>query len=218
MTAHVYDKPDPAAKEALRPPLEPLSETLRKLPELPAEPLTVRDIANAVADRSLGAILALFAIMNCIPAPPGTSLILGLPVVIVAAQLVAGQRSVWLPRRIAGAVVPRAGFGNALAHMLQWLIWLERFLRPRYWPFSRIAGERLVGLVSLLLGIIIVLPIPLGNGPTAFAVALLGLALSERDGIWLLAGLAVSVMSALLAGSIVAGAAWAASAAIAAGG
>ena len=72
--------------------------------------------------------------------------------------------------------------------------------------------------MSLLLGIIIVLPIPLGNGPTAFAVALLGLALSERDGIWLLAGLAVSVMSALLAGSIVAGAAWAASAAIAAGG
>ena len=80
MTAHVYDKPDPVAKEALRPPLEPLSETLRKLPELPVEPLTVRDIANAVADRSLGAILALFAIMNCIPAPPGTSLILGLPV------------------------------------------------------------------------------------------------------------------------------------------
>ncbi len=218
MTAHAYDTPDPAATEALRPPPEPLSETLRKLPGLPAQPLTVRAIADAVADRSLGAILALFAMVNCIPGPPGTSFILGLPVVIVAAQLLAGQRTVWLPRRIAEAAIPRAGFSSALARILPWLTFLEKFLQPRYWPFSRLAGERLTGMVSLLLGIIIVLPIPLGNGVTAFAVALLGLALSERDGIWLLAGLAVAVMSVLLAGSVVAGAAWAATAAMGAGG
>jgi hypothetical protein len=218
MTAHMYDTPDPSATETLRPPPEPLSETLRKLPELTADALTVRAIADAVADRSLGAILALFAMVNCIPGPPGTSFFLGLPVVIVAAQLLAGQRSVWLPRRIAGAAIPRDGFSNGLARILPWLTFLERFLKPRFWPFSRLAGERIVGMLSLLLGIIIVLPIPLGNGPTAFAVALLGLALSERDGLWLLAGLVMAVASALLAGSIVAGAAWAATAAMGAGG
>lgn len=218
MTAHIYDTPDPAAAEALRPPPEPLSETLRKLPGLPAEPLTVRAIADAVADRSLGAILTLFAIVNCVPGPPGTSFILGLPVVIVAAQLLAGQRTVWLPRRIAEAAIPRDGLSGGLARILPWLTFLERFLKPRFWPFSRLAGERLVGIVSLLLGIIIVLPIPLGNGPTAFAVALLGLALSERDGLWLLAGLVMAVASAVLAASIVAGAAWAATAAMGSGG
>lgn len=201
----------------MRPPPEPLSETLRKLPELQAEPLSVRAIANAVADRSLGAVLALFAIVNCIPAPPGTSFILGLPVVIVATQLLAGQRTVWLPRRIADTEIPRAAFSGAMVRILPWLTFVERFLRPRLWPLSRLAGERLVGVISLLLGIIIVLPIPLGNGPTAFAVALLGLALSERDGVWLLAGLVVTVASAMLAGSIVAGVAWAAGAAWAAG-
>jgi len=218
MTAHAFDAPDPAAAEALQRPPEPLSETLRKLPELPAEPLTVRAIADAVADRSLGAILTLFAIVNCIPGPPGTSFILGLPVVIVAAQMLAGQRTVWLPRRIADIAIPRTGFGNSLARILPWLTYVERFLRPRYWPFSRLAAERLVGIVSLLLGIIIVLPIPLGNGVTAFAVALLGLALSERDGLWLLAGLAVAAMATLFAGSVIAGAAWAATAAMGAGG
>ena len=218
MTAHMYDTPDPAATEALRPPPEPLSETLRKLPELTADALTVRAIADAVADRSLGAILALFAIVNCIPGPPGASFILGLPVVIVAAQLLAGQRTVWLPSRIAGTAIPRDGFRSGLARVLPWLTFLEKFLKPRFWPFSRLAGERIVGMLSLLLGIIIVLPIPLGNGPTALAVALLGLALSERDGLWLLAGLVMAVASALLAGSIVAGAAWAAGAAWGAGG
>ena len=89
-----------------------------------------------------------------------------------------------------------------MVRILPWLTFVERFLRPRLWPLSRLAGERLVGVISLLLGIIIVLPIPLGNGPTAFAVALLGLALSERDGVWLLAGLVVTVASAMLAGSI----------------
>ena len=218
MTAHAYDTVDPIATEASRRPPEPLSETLRKLPDLPAEPLNVRAIADAVADRSLGAILTLFAIVNCIPGPPGTSFILGLPVVIVAAQMLAGQRTIWLPRRIADVAIPRAGFGRALARILPWLAYIEKFLKPRAWPLSRLAGERLVGTVSLLLGIIIVLPIPMANGVTAFAVALLGLALSERDGIWLLAGLVVAMAAALLAGSVVIGAAWAATAAIGASG
>lgn len=218
MTANAFDPGRHTAAGASQPAPDPLSLTLEKLAATAPQPLTVRILAGAIAGRSLGAMLALFAILNCIPAPPGTSFVLGLPVVVVAAQLLIRQRALWLPKRLAGTEIPRAGFASAMARLLPWLRRLETFLKPRYWPFAPGWGERTVGLVSLLLGIIIVLPIPLGNGPTAFAVALLGLALSERDGLWLLAGAIMAVISALLAGSIVAGAAWAAGAAIGLGG
>ena len=46
-----------------------------------------------------------------------------------------------------------------------------------------------------MLAIVVTLPIPLGNWLPAFATALLGLALSERDGILLAVGGALSVAS-----------------------
>jgi hypothetical protein len=56
-----------------------------------------------------------------------------------------------------------------------------------------------IGFIALLMAISITLPIPLGNWPPAFSTALLGLALSERDGILLaLASLAGIVAMAIV--------------------
>jgi hypothetical protein len=156
-------------------------------------------------------VLAFFAALNLIPAPPGTSLILGLPIVFVAAGLLFGHRSVWLPQRIATHVITHASYNTAISRLLPWLTRLERVLKPRYWPFGPVAGPKFIGAVCLILGIIVVFPIPLGNAGPALAATLLGLSLSERDGIWLATGLLTAVAATLLAGSIVAGAAYAAS-------
>ena len=44
-------------------------------------------------------------------------------------------------------------------------------------------GEFVVGAVCLFLAILLVIPLPLGNWPPAFALFFYGVALSERDGI-----------------------------------
>jgi hypothetical protein len=75
------------------------------------------------------------------------------------------------------------------------LAWIEGLIRPRYWPFRRRLGARVIGLISLIMAISITLPIPLGNWPPALATALLGLALSERDGILFALGSAVGLAS-----------------------
>ena len=69
---------------------------------------TVAVIIEPIATRSLGLILAFFPLLNLIPSPPGTTLVLGLPVVLVFVPLI----GIWLTRRLSykGAIdMPAVG-------------------------------------------------------------------------------------------------------------
>jgi hypothetical protein len=66
--------------------------------------------------------------------------------------------------------------------------------------------ERVIGLLALVMGTLVTLPIPLGNWFPALTIALSGLALSERDGVLLGVAAAVGAFSialiVALAGSV----------------
>ena len=68
---------------------------------------------------------------------------------------------------------------------------------------ARSADDRIIGCLALVLAIVVTLPIPLGNWLPAFATALLGLALSERDGVLLAVGGALSVASFCVIAAVV---------------
>jgi hypothetical protein len=70
---------------------------------------------------------------------------------------------------------------------------VEHLIRPRYWPFPVMLGERLVGVLCAFLSILVILPIPGANWIPAFAMVLMGLSLSQRDGILLTLGLGIGV-------------------------
>ena len=61
----------------------------------------ISDILHAMGDRAVVALILLFALPNVVPVPPGTSAILGTPLLFLTAQLALGQKP-WLPRVIAG--------------------------------------------------------------------------------------------------------------------
>jgi hypothetical protein len=63
--------------------------------------------------------------------------------------------------------------------------------------------EHLVGLVSLLLAVLLVLPIPLGNVLPALAISLMALGALERDGLWILSGLTVSMAAVFVVYGVV---------------
>jgi hypothetical protein len=164
-------------------------------------------VRDALGDRSLAALLAFFAAINLLPLPPGTTVVLGPPLVIIAVQMMLGHSRVWLPRSVLARSIPADKFKQMTARMMPRLLWLERLIRPRYWPFrSEWAADRAVGTVALILGIAVTLPIPFGNWLPAFSIFLLSLALSQRDGLCLTAGLVVGVVSFLVI-ALVAGAA-----------
>lgn len=179
-----------------------LSEVFTQLVEEGGDPVTISHIRDALGNRSFAPMLVLFSAFNMIPLPPGASAFLGLPLVIVAAQMVYGTKRAWLPKFVLNRSLTAQQFRSVADWLIPRLQRLERLIRPRYWPFWRRQGDRVIGLFALIMGITVTLPIPLGNWLPAFSAALLGLALSERDGLLFAIGTIVGVAAIALVVSV----------------
>jgi hypothetical protein len=188
------------ARDASRSTLSDMLEALAADPG--RERIAVGDLLAAMGDRALAALLFVFAFPNVLPTPPGTSAILGAPLVFLSAQLAFG-RSPWLPALIARRSMSRADFAALVRRVGPWLARAERLLRPRLAVLAEPPMEYLIGLVCLLLALLLVLPIPLGNVLPAVAISLLSLGILERDGWWVLAGLATALSAAAVVSGVV---------------
>lgn len=186
----------PAAKATLLHMLQALADDDSR------ERISIGDLLAALGDRALAALLFVFAVPNVLPVPPGTSTILGAPLVFLAAQLAFGRQP-WLPAFIADRTMTRGDFASLVRRISPWLARAERLLRPRAIALAQPPMEYLVGLVCLLLAVVLVLPVPLGNMLPALAISLLALGILERDGLWILAGLVAAVASAVVVSGVV---------------
>ncbi|HVW56654.1 MAG TPA: exopolysaccharide biosynthesis protein [Rhizobiaceae bacterium] len=173
-----------------------LSTVLEELAAVATTSVTMEEVRLALGDRSLAALLAFFAAINLLPLPPGTTLFLGPPLMIISAQMVLGQGKVWLPRRILDRSIGASQFRSMTDRLMPRLLWLEKLVKPRLWPFSsNQAADRILGVIAFVLGTVVTLPIPFGNWMPAFAIFLISLAISERDGVFLAAGLVAAVVA-----------------------
>jgi len=164
------------------------------------ERIAISDLLLALGDRATGALMFIFAFPNVLPTPPGTSSVLGAPLIFLAAQLMLG-RAPWLPAFLAKRSMARSDFSSLVKRIVPWLQRAEGLLRPRLTILALPPMEYFVGFLSLLLSVLLVLPIPLGNVLPALAISLMALGVLERDGVWVLAGFAV----AAAAGSVIYG-------------
>ncbi|QZZ37263.1 exopolysaccharide biosynthesis protein [Nitratireductor kimnyeongensis] len=183
-----------------------LSRIFRDLAKHAEDKVTIGQIRQALGDRSFATLLVFFASLNLLPFPPGSTLVLGPPLVLVALQMVMGNRTVWLPQFLLNKAIGADKFRHMSERLIPRLIWLERLIKPRYWPFARDHADRIIGLAALILSIAVTLPIPLGNWFPAFSCALIGLALSERDGVLLGIAVTCGVLSLMVIAGVVVGA------------
>ncbi|MEF2071451.1 exopolysaccharide biosynthesis protein [Consotaella aegiceratis] len=161
------------------------------------EHMTVGDLSTAFDGRVFGAFFILFGGFNLIPLPPGASLISGLPLILISLQLALGRRRLWLPERIRRARVSRDllyRFSTRIGPMLRRL---ERLARPRFWPAGDVLVASAIGWLALALAVLVSIPMPFTNMFPGVAIALLGMALTARDGIWLAAATIVAAGSIL---------------------
>jgi hypothetical protein len=182
---------------------ERLSELLRHVSEQAGARITLGEIADAMADRSFGAFLVVFCLPNLIPLPPGATFILGLPLVFIAFQMAFSRLdTIWLPKRLHDYSFDNKAFSSVLDKFLPWIEKAEKLIKPRFWSGNTRLYERFIGIFALLLAIVIFLPIPLGNMGPAYALALMGLGLTERDGIVLLIGALIGVLFSAVVGYV----------------
>lgn len=187
-------------------PTSRLSDALRDLArDETRDRISLGDLMAYLSARAFGPMMVVFALPNILPTPPGTSAILGLPLVFLTFQMLIGTRP-WFPAFLARRSLARVDFARIVLPILPRVERVERLLRPRLDAISSALGQRLIGLACLCLAILLALPIPLGNTAPAIALTLIGLGLAERDGIWILLGLACGLGALVL----VYGIAWAA--------
>jgi len=160
---------------------------------------TIGAMVDDFGERAFGALMFVFAIPNVIPAPPGTSAVLGLPLVILTFQLMLGRQALWLPKRIRDRPVKPDMVSSFVRRAVPILRRFEKILRPRL-PLLVMsnAAERAIGIVTLLLAVILFLPIPFVNILPAAAIACLALALAERDGLFAILGYLLSISTLLI--------------------
>lgn len=183
--------------------MQAFSHILEALAHDPARKrVSVGDVLHAMDDRALVALILLFALPNTVPVPPGTSAVLGTPLLFLTSQLMMGLRP-WLPRAIAVRSMPRRDFAKLLTRAARWLARAEPLLRPRLQALAGARASRWLGGLCVVLACILVLPIPMGNMLPAWAISMLALGLLQRDGLWVLAGIVVSGVSIGVAADVV---------------
>lgn len=158
------------------------------------ERVSVADLLAVMQDRAVGALMFVFALPNVLPTPPGTSTVLGAPLIFLTAQLALGLKP-WLPAVIADRSMARTDFAAVINKAAPWLAKAEALLRPRLGRLVQPPAEYAIGLICFLLAVILFLPIPLGNMLPALAICLFSLGVVEKDGAWILAGLATTIVS-----------------------
>lgn len=183
-----------------------LSQVLQGLADKAGEKVSVSEICAALGDRSFGAFLLVFCLPNLVPLPPGSSAILGIPLIIIAFQIMAGHSKIWLPKKLANYSLSRENFQNMIAKINPHLKKGEALVKPRLWPVNQFVCDKLFGFFTLILAIVVTIPIPMGNWPPAFAIAFLAAAYTKRDGLFLGIGAVLGLASLILAGSVVVGA------------
>jgi hypothetical protein len=202
-----WDEADEATgfsrRRRVKPPRKKLAQILDELAADMTRPrVSIADLVAAMHGRAFGALLLVFAFPNALPAIPGTSSILGLPLLFLSAQMMLGK-PVWLPKVVSLRSMSRDDFANLVDRVNPWLEWADRFTAPRLTILGEPLAQRLIGAFCLILSIVLVMPIPLGNMLPGIALCLVALGVLERDGLWIGGGILVGLLALFIAWGVI---------------
>lgn len=165
--------------------------------------MSVGSLVDVLATETFGATILIFAAPNLVPNPPGTSPVLGLPLIFLSTQLLFGRQTVWLPDWIRRRQLSSRLLGSTARFLVPLLARLENVLAPRYAELaSNRFALRAIGLVSLPLAIILLLPLPFVHMLPGAAMVCYGLGLATRDGLAVLVGHVLAVATFLILAAI----------------
>lgn len=186
--------------ESNPPPRPPLGQTLAGLLLTEqAKGLSIREITLAVGEKGFGLLLMVLALPSALPIPaPGYSTPFGIVITLVALQMIVGRTTVWLPRRLGDIRIKPSLAKTMLGTASKFLHKIERFIRPRQLWIRGRAGQAALGLVVVCMACLMILPIPLTNTAPAMVIFLIGVGLSEEDGLLAMGAFALGCCAVVL--------------------
>ena len=166
--------------------------------EASSEGMTLHEFTQALGERAFGLLLFALAMPVCIPLLYGIPQIVSLPMMAIAVQMAMGRSEPWIPQRFGQRVLSKSGLQQMAAGATKYFGWIERLARPRLLLLSGPTAERLIGAIFVVFLASILLPFPATNTLPGIGVALASIGLITRDGLLVLAGLAIGIAWILL--------------------
>ncbi len=166
--------------------------------EAKGKPLSIAEILRILSGKGRSLILILLSIPFCQPIQiPGLSIPFGLAIAFIGLRIVFGKR-IWLPKKLLAKKISSPIFKKITDKTLA----LVRKIKP--WVHPRLIGvchspfmEKGNGLIIFILGVFLALPlpIPLSNLTAAWSIFLVALGVLEDDGIFVLIGYLLSLLT-----------------------
>ena len=155
---------------------------------------SIGELCQAVGEKGFGLLLVILSLPSALPLPaPGYSTPFG-----IALTLIAGRRSLWLPDKLSNLRI-QPKLANKMVHAAsRFLRTIERWIQPRQrWIRSR-TGQAAMATLILFMSALMILPIPLTNTLPAMVIFLIGVGLSEEDGLLAILAFAIGLVAVAL--------------------
>lgn len=187
---------------------DPLHVTLEKtLGAIDTPTITLRRLFDLIGEQGLLFLCALLTIPFLLPVSiPGLSSVFGPAIILIAAGITA-NRMPWLPRRLARKELDAEKLKGSLQRGLGLVARIERFIRPRLKALTASGlPARINGIALIFAALLLMAPfgfVPFSNTLPAYAILLMSIGMSQRDGLVVIAGYLLILASLIYFGALI---------------
>lgn len=159
--------------------------------------VTLREILALIGEQGLLLMCAVLTIPFLLPVSiPGVSTVFGLGIILISIGITM-NRTPWLPRQIMDRPIDAEKLVPTLKRGANLVQRIEAIIRPRLTVLTgNVTINRFNGLMLILGGVLLMFPlglVPFSNTLPAFAILFLCIGMSQRDGLFVLAGYATTI-------------------------
>ncbi len=158
------------------------------------ESISVGRILHIFGVRGFAFLLLMLSLLNIVIfMVPMISILFGLPMVILAVQMVLGLRVPMFPDFVRHRNIPRDALVQGLSRAVYGVEKAERYISPRFLFLAGPQADRVHAVLALVLAIMVTLPIPVLNVPPSIALAFLAIGMLQRDGLFIIIAYALGI-------------------------
>jgi hypothetical protein len=164
---------------------------------------TLGEIVDRLDERAFGVLM----ILLCLPCIPPFIYILpqivSVPMMALSLQMAAGRQSPWMPSKFRDRRFDLTEFNKALDSVEKYLRWLEKIARPRFPAITGRLGARIAGGLMTIPAFSVMLPLVGANTAPSIGMTIASLGFIQRDGLFVIAGLVISLGWVILFATVI---------------
>lgn len=150
--------------------------------------------------RSFGGVLFILAALSILP---GVGIFSGVFMMLLGLQLCLGFGSPRLFRYVSKQTIRINHITYLLDRVIPLIERVEQYIRPRWLFCVGLPLNFIIGLITIVLAFLIIVPLPFTNLLPVLSMCTLSIGLMEKDGVCILIGLAISLLAFWISGSVI---------------